>query len=139
VSREDRVSRILGKAPPEPAKPVEAPRNVVDHPLRSKGLDETAKGLPKPEGIDGASLLGIALLAGPYIAAVTLALTLLVVGLLIRQRLIFAEIGEVTCSTLATMDLPENQIYWLDTDPDSRVPLLKAKQVAACADAGKLF
>lgn len=142
MSREERLRRILGQAPPAPAPVPETPpepRNVLDHPLRSRFLSATAAPEIKPGAIDGASLMGRALIVGPYVGAVSLALVVIVAAMLVRQTLILAEVGEATCSTLAAADLPENQIYWLDTDPDSKVPLLKARQIAACADARRLF
>ena len=143
MSRADRLSRILGKAAhrpaPEPVKPVALPENVLELPVRSAWLKNTEQGLPKPEGINRESLIGIALLAGPYVAAVTLALTLIVIAAMWRQTLVYSDVGRSTCSTLNAMDDPENQIYWLAEDPGYRVPALKAKQVAACADAARLF
>jgi hypothetical protein len=108
MSREDRLRRILGQAPPEPAKAPEPPpavtpelpaaRNVLDHPLRSRFLDQTAPVEIKPGAIDGASLLGRALAIGPHVAAVTLILTLVVLSMLGRQTLVYAEVGRAACA-----------------------------------------
>ncbi len=108
MSREDRLRRILGQAPPAtppvpetpPAATPELParRNVLDHPLRSRFLDQTAPVEIRPGAIDGSTLLAKALLFGPHVAAVTLILTLIVLVLLVRQTLVFAEVGRLSCA-----------------------------------------
>ena len=116
MSREDRLRRILGQAPPESAKAPEPPpavtpelpasRNVLDHPLRSRFLDQTAPVEIKPGAIDGASLLGRALAIGPHVAAVTLILTLVVLAMLGRQTLVYAEVGRAACAA-GPINIPE--------------------------------
>ena len=140
MSREDRLSRILGKAAPDPEsapEPVpERAENVLSLPVRSAWLKNTEQGLPPPPGTEVPVWLGRLIVIGPYAAAVSLALVLLVLVGLIRQSLIYAEVGRSTC---ATVIYPEDKLYWLAEDPGSEVPILKARQLSACDDARRLF
>lgn len=160
MSREERLARILGRAPPEPAPvppsasvappvPPSVPRNVLDHPLRSKFLEQTAPAEIKLGAIDGASLLGRALRYGPHVSAVTLVMLLIVVALMIRQTLVYAEVGRAACAVGPTT-VPEYtcQAGAVDcfTIPQEAVIAAVRDQahdrnmaLMACADVGRVF
>lgn len=72
-----------------------------------------------------------------YAAVCALLLTAIAGGLWVRKTLILAEVGQSTCSTLSVADTPEAQIYWLQPDPGSDVPELKARMVGACYEAAR--
>lgn len=156
MSREDRLRRILGQAPPAPQPAPEAPpaatpelpasRNVLDHPLRSKFLSRTAT-QPAPEPAPEVppdvrvypEWVGWAVRASKYLGFACVVVALLLTMSAVRQTLILADVGRSTCSTLAIADTPEAQAFWTEEDPASTVPKLRTRQFVACMKAGSPF
>ena len=140
MSRDDRILSMLAEAGVESA--VRRPAEVIDLPLRSKFLANTAakpepEPITEPEPFPHTGWVRHLPKVGEYLGLACVVVGLLMVWSNVRETMILADVGRSTCSTLAVADTPEGQIYWLEPDPGSDVPKLKARMVAACYDAGK--